>query len=196
VNGLSEAEAAARLRRHGPNRLHERKPEPLWEELLEELAEPMILLLLGTGVLYALWGEAGDAVTILVVVVALVAVEVVGERRAELAVAALRQLAEPTAALRRDGRVREAPREEVVPGDVVLLGAGRRVPADARLIAAHGLAVDESALTGESVPVPKDPGAVAFSGTLVTHGRGGAAWPGAPGRRSHRRRRWTARCAS
>ena len=174
MNGLSEAEAAARLRRHGPNRLHERKPEPLWEELLEELAEPMILLLLGTGVLYALWGEAGDAVTILVVVVALVAVEVVGERRAELAVAALRQLAEPTAALRRDGRVREAPREEVVPGDVVLLGAGRRVPADARLIAAHGLAVDESALTGESVPVPKDPGAVAFSGTLVTHGRGEA----------------------
>src|SRR3989442_10708160 len=84
MNGLAEPEAARRLRRHGPNRLRERRPEPLWEELLEELAEPMILLLLGAGALYALWGEAGDAVTILVVVVALVAVEGVGEPRGEV----------------------------------------------------------------------------------------------------------------
>lgn len=174
MTGLSESEAARRFHRHGPNRLREKKPEPLWEELLEELAEPMILFLLGTGALYALWGEAADAVTIVVVVVALVAVEVVGERRAELAVAALRQLAEPTAAVRRDGRVREAPREEVVPGDVVLLQAGRRVAADARLIAAYGLALDESALTGESLPVEKEPATVAFSGTLVVRGRGEA----------------------
>ena len=174
MTGLSEPEAERRLRRHGPNRLREKKPEPLWEELLEELAEPMILLLLGTGVLYALWGEAADAVTIVVVILALVAVEVTGERRAERAVAALRRLAEPTAAVRRAGRVREAPREEVVPGDVVLLQAGRRVAADARLIAAHGLAIDESALTGESVPVEKDTAAVAFSGTLVVRGRGEA----------------------
>jgi Ca2+-transporting ATPase len=174
MTGLSEPEADRRLRRHGPNRLRETKPEPLWEELLEELAEPMILLLLGTGALYALWGEAGDALTILVVILALVAVEVVGERRAEGAVAALRRLAEPTAAVRRDGRVRETPREQVVPGDVVLLEAGRRIPADARLIAAHGLAVDESALTGESVPVEKETGALAFSGTLAVRGRGEA----------------------
>ena len=174
MTGLSEPEAARRLRRHGPNRLREKRPEPLWEELLEELAEPMILLLLGTGALYALWGEGGDAATILVVILALVAVEVTAERRAERAVAALRQLAEPTAAVRRDGRVREAPREEVVPGDVVLLQAGRRVAADARLIAAYGLAVDESALTGESLPVEKDTGAVAFSGTLVVGVRGEA----------------------
>ena len=172
MTGLSEAEATERLRRHGPNRLHESEPEPLWEELLEELAEPMILLLLGTGALYALWGEAGDAATILVVILALVAVEVFGERRAESAVAALRRLAEPTAPVRRDGRVREVAREQVVPGDVVLLEAGRRVPADVRLVAAHGLAVDESALTGESVPVDKEPDTVAFSGTLVTRGRG------------------------
>ena len=174
MTGLSEPEAARRLRRHGPNLLREKEPEPLWEELLEGLAEPMILLLLGTGALYALWGEPGDAATILVVIVALVAVEVTGERRAERAVAALRQLAEPTAAVRRDGRVREAPREEVVPGDVVLLESGRRVPADARLLAAHGLAVDESALTGESVPMEKEAGLVAFSGTLVVRGRGEA----------------------
>lgn len=134
----------------------------------------MILLLLGTGALYALWGEAADAATILVVILALVAVEVTGERRAERAVAALRQLAEPSAAVRRAGRVREVPREEVVPGDVVLLQAGRRVAADARLIAAYGLAVDESALTGESIPVEKDAEAVAFSGTLVVRGRGEA----------------------
>ncbi|HEY2941287.1 MAG TPA: cation-transporting P-type ATPase [Vicinamibacteria bacterium] len=174
MTGLSESEAALRLRRHGPNRLREKEPEPLWEELLEELAEPMILLLLGTGALYALWGEPGDAVTILVVILALVAVEVVGERRAERAVAALRRLAEPTAAVRRDGRVREAPREEVVPGDVVLLEAGRRVTADARLVAAYGLALDESTLTGESGPVEKEAGAVAFAGTLVVRGRGEA----------------------
>ena len=107
-------------------------------------------------------------------ILALVAVEVTGERRAERAVAALRQLAEPSAAVRRAGRVREVPREEVVPGDVVLLQAGRRVAADARLIAAYGLAVDESALTGESIPVEKDAEAVAFSGTLVVRGRGEA----------------------
>ena len=172
MTGLSEAEAAGRLRRYGPNRLREKTPEPLWEELLEELAEPMILLLLGTGALYALWGEAGDAATIVVVILALVAVEVVGERRAETAVAALRRLAEPTAAVRRDGRVREVPREQVVPGDLILLEAGRRVPADLRLAVVHGLAVDESALTGESVPVDKEPGTIAFSGTLVTRGRG------------------------
>src|SRR5216110_2853688 len=126
MTGLSEPEAARRLRRHGPNRLREKKPEPLWE-----LTEPMILLLLGPGALYALWGEAADAATILVVILALVAVEVTGERKAERAVAALRQLAEPSAAVRRAGRVREVPREEVVPGDVVLLQAGRRVAADA-----------------------------------------------------------------
>jgi Ca2+-transporting ATPase len=174
MTGLSDAEAARRLREHGANRLRERKPEPLWEELLEELGEPMILLLLGTGALYALWGETGDAVTILVVILALVAVEVTGERRAERAVAALRELAEPTAAVRREGRVREVPREEVVPADVVLLAAGRRVPADVRLTESHGLAVDESALTGESAPVEKETGDPALLGTLVVRGRGEA----------------------
>jgi P-type Ca2+ transporter type 2C len=172
--GLLEAEAARRLRQHGPNRIRDKKPEPLWEELFEELGEPMILLLLGTGALYALWGETGDAVTILVVILALVAVEVAGERRAERAVAALRQLAEPTAAVRREGRIREVPREEVVPGDVVVLRAGRRIPADGRLGPSYGLAVDESALTGESVPVEKEPGAAVFASTLVTRGRGEA----------------------
>jgi Ca2+-transporting ATPase len=172
--GLLEAEAARRLRQHGPNRIREKKPEPLWEELFEELGEPMILLLLGTGVLYALWGETGDAVTILVVILALVAVEVTGERRAERAVAALRQLAEPTAAVRREERIREVPREEVVPGDAVVLRAGRRIPADGRLGQSYGLAVDESALTGESVPVEKERGAAVFAGTLVTRGRGEA----------------------
>jgi len=187
LTGLSEGEARQRLAQFGPNRLREERREPIWEEFLEELRQPMILLLLFTGVLYSIWGGLEDALTIFGVILTLVGVEVWNEYRAKKAIGALRKLAEPTAPVRRGGRYVEVPTEEVVPGDVILLQAGRRVPADGRLLTAYGLAADESALTGESVPVEKEgdlllpEGAalaerrnLVFAGTTITRGRGSA----------------------
>jgi Ca2+-transporting ATPase len=183
-SGLSQEEARQRLERLGPNQLREEEREPIWEVFLEEIREPMVILLLVTGILYAVWGDLTDALTIFFVIFTLAAIEVYNEHRAEKAVAALHKLAEPTALIRRDGRAVEVAAEEIVPGDVLLVQAGRRVPADARLIEAYGLAVDESSLTGESVPVYKEAGVILpgdvplaerrnmiFAGTTVTRGR-------------------------
>ncbi len=187
VLGLSAAEAQGRLATSGPNRLREEEHEGFWDEYLEELTEPMILLLLVTGVLYSILGTLEDAVTIFAIIFTLVAVEVVNEQRAHKAIEALRDLAEPTAAVLRDGRRQELPVEAIVPGDLLVLEAGRRVPADARLLEAAGLALSEASLTGESVPVEKDPKALlpgatplsdrrnlVYAGTAVVRGRGTA----------------------
>src|SRR5512137_2446699 len=160
VEGLAAQEARARLARVGPNTLNVEKKEPFWEVFLEELREPLVLMLLVTGVLYAIWGELGDAITIFVIILTLNTVEVVNEQRSKKAIASLRKLAEPTTSVRRDGHFQEIPVEQVVPGDLVMLLAGHRVPADAWLVEAFGLSVDESALTGESLPVGKSADAI------------------------------------
>ncbi len=185
--GLSEAEVRERLRQCGLNRLQQAKQESIWEIILEEIREPMILLLLATGGLYAIWGEPIDTLTIFVVIFIVVGVEIFNERRAEKALAALSQLAEPTVFVRRAGQPRSVPVEEIVPGDVILLESGQRIPADARLIESYGLEVDESSLTGESLPIPKvadlvlpeetplaERQTLIFAGTLITRGRGAA----------------------
>src|SRR5512143_695972 len=155
ATGLSGTEATQRLARFGPNTLAAEKRETFWEEFIEELREPMVLMLLVTGVLYAIWGELEDAIIIFVIILTLNTVEVVNEQRSKKAIASLRKLAEPTTSVRRDGRFLEIPVEQVVPGDLVLLQDGHRVPADARVVEAFGLSVNESALTGESLPVDK-----------------------------------------
>ncbi len=185
--GLTAGDVGSRLAQSGPNRLREVEHEGFWEEYLEELREPMILLLLATGVLYSILGTLEDAVTVFAIIFTLVAFEVVNEQRAHRAIEGLRELAEPTAAVVRDGRRQEVPAESIVPGDLVLLEAGRRVPADARLVETAGLSVSEAALTGESAPVDKDPDAVlpeatalaerrnlVFAGTTAARGRGTA----------------------
>jgi len=185
VSGLNPDEAQRRLVQYGPNRLRTVKPPTFWSIFLEEVREPMIVLLLVTGVLYTLWGELSDALTIFAVILTLTAVEVWNEYRAKRAISALRQLAEPTALVSRDGQEAELRVEQIVPGDVLLLQAGRRVPADARLLQSYSLAADESALTGESQPVEKDAVAtlpessplaersnLVFAGTTLTRGRG------------------------
>jgi Ca2+-transporting ATPase len=186
-SGLTSNEASQRLEKYGANRLQEEEKEPFWEEFLEELREPLILLLIFTGVLYAFLGELSDAITIFVVILILNIIEVVNEHRAKSAISALQKMAEPTALVLRDGSPREIPLEEVVPGDVILIQTGRRVPADARLVKSYGLALDESSLTGESVPVDKQAETIlkvdtplaeqvnmVYSGTLVTRGKGEA----------------------
>ncbi len=120
-DGLSDQQAGARLREVGPNTLTAEKREPFWEEFLEELREPMVLLLLVTGVLYALWGEFADAVTVFAIILTLNTIEVVNEQRSKKAIASLRKLAEPMTFVRRAGRYVEIPVEQVVPGDLVRL---------------------------------------------------------------------------
>ncbi|NMC80517.1 MAG: cation-transporting P-type ATPase [Chloroflexi bacterium] len=185
VDGLTEQEAEARLARVGRNTLGEEPKETFWKEFFEELRQPMVLMLLVTGVLYAVWGELADAVTIFAIILTLNTVEAVNEQRSKKTIAGLRKLAEPTTSLRRGGHYQEVPVEQVVPGDLILLQGGRRVPADARLVEAYGLCVDESALTGESLPVEKAADSLAppdsplaernsmvYSSTLVTRGKG------------------------
>lgn len=185
--GLKQEAVDCRLSQLGPNRLREAKQETLWRVFLEEIREPMILLLLVTGLLYSVWGNLTDALTIFFVILVLVGVEVLNEYRAKRAIAGLSKLSEPTASVRRDGEDIEIPVEDIVPGDIILLRAGRRVPADARLIESYSLEADESSLTGESVPVEKDthillPEKTAlaerrnmiFAGATITRGSGSA----------------------
>ncbi|MBI4333439.1 MAG: cation-transporting P-type ATPase [Chloroflexi bacterium] len=184
--GLTQAEAGQRLGRSGPNRLVRERTVTFLGVLKEEFTEPMILLLLVVGAVYSIWGETRDALTILVIVALLVFIEIGTEYRAKKAVAALRKLSPASVPLVRDGRYRSVRSEEVVHGDILVLEAGGRAPADARCLESFGLQVDESALTGEAAPVDKDDGVLpvetplaervnmVFAGTTVTRGRGTA----------------------
>jgi P-type Ca2+ transporter type 2C len=185
--GLSEIEAKTRLEVFGPNVITAMGSEPLWRVFVDLIREPLMLLLLGIGVLYSVWGELRDALTIVAIVVLMVAAEVFNDYRASRTIAGLSKIAEPTTRVVREGREEEVVASTVVPGDVLVLSAGRRVAADARLVGAFGLAIDESELTGESVPVDKDPKVrlsvtasladranMVYAGTLPTRGRGTA----------------------
>src|SRR5262249_50929771 len=167
-------EANARLVRFGPNRLFTPPLVRFLAIATEEVTEPLILLLLVVGLVYGLWGGLGDALTIFVVILLLVAAEVGNEFRAKRAIAALERLSAPKARVRRAGQVMLVDTETVVPGDVLILVPGARIPADATLINAVNLSVDESALTGESLPVDKSTGDVIYAGTAVATGEGEA----------------------
>jgi magnesium-transporting ATPase (P-type) len=182
ADGLTSAEAAALLAEVGPNTLpSRRKPGPL-QRLLAQITNPLIYVLLGSAALSAVLGHAVDTAVILAVVAINAAVGIVQEGRAEKALEAIRSMVGPRASVRRDGRRLDIPAREVVPGDILLLEAGDRVAADARLIKERNLCIDESILTGESVPVSKITGSphggaggendIAFSGTLVVAGQG------------------------
>ena len=170
--GLTLAEATARLARVGPNRLFTPAPVRFWAIAAEEIKEPMILLLLVVGVLYSLWGGLGDAITIFVVILLLVTAEVVNEFRAKRAIGALERLSAPKARVRRAGQVITTDTETVVPGDLLILVPGARVAADAMLTGAINLSVDESALTGESLPAEKSVGDAVYAGTVAVAGEG------------------------
>ncbi len=185
--GLTAGEAQKRLMRYGPNQLVEPRRVTFIDIFWEEVREPLILLLLAVSVLYSIWGNFGDFLTIIFVVIALVFAEVYNEYRAKKSIDALKQLSAPLAPVIRDGRPQEVKTEDLVPGDILLLRVGERVQADARLIESFGLEADESALTGESIPVAKDANEIipvnaplaektneVFAGTVITRGRGKA----------------------
>ena len=186
LNGLSEDEARRRLESGGPNELPTEKPRGILSIAFEVAREPMFLMLVAAGVLYLLMGGVADAAMLLGFVLVVMAITIVQERRTERALDALRDLSSPRALVIRDGAHRRIPGREVVAGDLVVLAEGDRVPADGILRRGINLAADESLLTGESVPVRKQPSVEAdaldkpggddlpavFSGTLVTAGQG------------------------
>ena len=172
--GLTVEEAKSRLARGGRNRLFTPAPVSVWAIAWQELKEPMILLLLVVGVFYSLWGGLGDAITIFIVIFLLVGVEVGGEFRAKRAIEGLESITAPKARVRRGGEALTVETETVVPGDLLILARGARLAADAKLTAAINLSVDESTLTGESLPVEKSVGDAVFAGTVVLAGEGEA----------------------
>ncbi|GHF04410.1 cation-translocating P-type ATPase [Pseudolysinimonas yzui] len=181
--GLSDAEVADRLRRDGANALTTRTLEPWWHVLGRQFASVIILLLLASAALTAVLQRWIDAIAILVAVLADVSLGFTQEMRAARDVAALRRFQVGTSHVRRSGVVRAVSTESIVVGDIVVLESGARVPADLRLLTTNRLRLDESLLTGESVPVAKSPEAtpestpaaeqagMAWGGTLVVSGR-------------------------
>jgi Ca2+-transporting ATPase len=182
--GLTDQEAAQRLDKYGRNVLVQQREIRFLGILREEITEPMILLLIAIGVLYSILGSLTDALTIIVIIIVLVLAEVWNEYRAKRSIASLKQLAPPTTMVLRNGQLQEVETTFVVPGDILILKTGQRIPADARLLEAFGLEVDESSLTGESYPVAKDATAtmptetriteqtnMLFAGTVITRGR-------------------------
>jgi len=185
--GLTTAEADTRLATYGPNQLQSGGGVSAWAILAAQLRNVLMVILLVATLLSAVMGHGTEAVAIGAIVLLAVLLGFSQEYRAERATEALRRMAAPTATVLRDGDECEIAARHVVPGDVIVLRAGDRVPADARLIESINLQIEEASLTGESVPVEKqvaaleDPGLVlgdrrnlAFAGTAATYGRGRA----------------------
>ena len=181
--GLSAAQAADLLTRNGPNSLPEEKPRPGWRRFLGEYRSYMQIILVAAAVVSLLIKEWSTAVLLILLTVLNAVVGMRQEGKAESAMNALKSMMKATARVRRDGTEAQIPAEELVVGDVVLISAGDQVPADGRIVEASALQIDESALTGESVPAAKDAGPLsgdqlgpgeqtnmAFMNTPVTHG--------------------------
>ncbi len=185
AGGLDPAEVRARRERHGPNQLEEAPPTGPWVILLHQFTSPLIYILVLATAVTLLLREYADAIVIAVVLALNAVIGFVQERKAEMSVRALMHLVSPHARVIREGREWDVESRELVPGDLVLLESGGRVPADLRLVATTALLVDESLFTGESVPVAKttepleredlvvgDRTNMAYAGTVVASGRG------------------------
>ena len=179
--GLSSAEAAARLAADGPNELPSARPRTLLDVAIEVVREPMLLLLIATGFVYFLLGDLEEAIALVAAIGVVIGISLYQAQKTEHALQALRDLSSPRALVMRDGVATRIPGREVVRGDRVVLREGDRVPADGIVESCTNLAVDESLLTGESLPVVKsrdsgleirDSESVVYSGTLVVRGTG------------------------
>src|SRR6478735_4208165 len=184
AGGLTAAEASARLTAVGPNLLPEPKRTPAALRFLSHFNDTLIYILLAAAVIKAVMGDWLDFWVIMAVAIINAVIGYVQEGRAEKALAGIRGMLSADASARRDGGWVTVPAADLVPGDVVRLMPGDKVPADLRLLQAHQLRIDEAALTGESVPSSKttdpvaadagvgDRGSMAFSGTIVSAGQG------------------------
>ena len=181
--GLPDAVVQARRAEFGPNTLYEKPPRPVWLKFFDQFRSVLIMVLLAAAVIAGLVGDLHDAVVILVVVLINAGLGFYQEYRAEAALAALKAMLAPLARVRRGGLVQQVPAAELVPGDVLLLEAGDRIPADARVCLAHAAEVAEAALTGESHAVVKqslpvsletilaERSCMVYMNTVVTRGR-------------------------
>ena len=184
-NGLSSNEALRRLEKYGKNKLVTKNKKTLFKQFLSQLKDVMIYILIIAAIISAFLGEISDALIILLVIVINAVIGVVQESKAEKALDALKELSTPKALVKRDGSLKEILSEDIVPGDIVIIDAGRYIPGDLRLIDTANLKIEESAFTGESVPSEKDASFLpdkeipigdqnnmAFMSTLATYGRG------------------------
>ncbi|WP_026987633.1 cation-transporting P-type ATPase [Fodinicurvata fenggangensis] len=184
TQGLDTQEAAARLDRHGPNRLESQPGTTTLQRLLRQFNNTLIYVLLAAAGITAAMGHWLDTQVILAVVLLNVVIGFLQENKAEKALSAISDMLAPKASVIRDGQRRSLPAAELVPGDIVLLESGARIPADLRLLEVKNLQVQEAALTGESTPVSKDSAPVdadcplaerssmGYASTLVTAGQG------------------------
>ncbi|EGT0000657.1 calcium-transporting P-type ATPase, PMR1-type [Clostridium perfringens] len=184
-NGLSSTEALRRLEKYGKNKLETKKKKTLFKQFLSQLKDVMIYILIIAAIISAFLGEISDALIILLVIIINAVIGVIQESKAEKALDALKELSTPKALVKRDGSLKEILSEDLVPGDIVIIDAGRYIPGDLRLIDTANLKIEESAFTGESVPSEKDASFLpnkeipigdqnnmAFMSTLATYGRG------------------------
>ncbi|WP_288221443.1 calcium-translocating P-type ATPase, PMCA-type [uncultured Clostridium sp.] len=186
INGLSSSEAKSRLEKNGLNKLQGKKKKTILQLFFAQINDVMIYILLIAAIISFAVGEVSDSIIILIVIFVNAIIGVIQESKAEKALEALKNMSTPKALVRRDGNTIEIPSEEVVVGDIVIIDAGRYIPADLRIIESANLKIEESAFTGESVPSEKtsdiinedkevpigDQHNMAFMSTLVTYGRG------------------------
>lgn len=184
-NGLSSDEASSRLEKYGPNEFEEKKQKTKLQMFISQLRDPMIYILMAAVLISAFLREFADAIIIIAVILLNATIGMVQESKAEKSLEALKKLSSPTALVRRNGKSIEVAAADLVIGDIVILEAGRIIPADLRLLSSINLKIEESALTGESVPVQKDADFVAegevtlgdrlnmaYLSTSVAYGRG------------------------
>ena len=182
--GLSDAEAAERLKKHGRNELRSKPPKTILQMLKAQIVDPMVLILIGAAAFSAILQEWTEAAVIFVIVIVNAVIGIVQEKKAQSSLEALRNMSAPTARVLRQGEESVIPASDLVVGDVVMLGDGDMVPADLRLIDSANLKVQEASLTGESVPSEKeaedilpedcplgDRSNMAYTSAIVTYGR-------------------------
>ncbi len=184
INGLTEEEVKSRHEKFGANELREKEKEPVWKLLLSQFNNLLIYVLILSAIISILLGKTVEPIAIIVIVVLAGITGFVQEYQAGKAIESLRKMASSTAKVRRNSKIMEIPAKELVPGDIILLTAGDKVPADARITTAYLLRVDEAALTGESVPVSKHSNPISgdniplgdrknmlYKGTAIVYGR-------------------------
>lgn len=185
-SGLSTRQAEARYTQYGENALQEHPGKKTWQVFLEQFQDLLVLILIAAAAISILSGSGESAAVIFVVITMNAVLGTIQHEKARKSLESLKKLSAPAARVLRDGREREIPAAKLVPGDIVLLDAGSLVAADGRLLECHNLQMNESSLTGESLPVEKRSGVLkteaepplgdqsnmAFTGSLVTGGRG------------------------
>lgn len=186
LNGLTSEEVEKRQKEFGANKLASQKKQTLFQLFISQINDVLIYILIAAAIVSALVGETSDAIIIAVIIILNAVIGIIQESKAEHSLEALKNLSAPKTIVKRDSELKEVSSEDIVPGDIIIIDAGRYIPCDLRLIETANLKIEESALTGESVPVDKDANLIledkniplgdqknmAFMSTLVSHGRG------------------------